>query len=166
MHSLQGRHSRDMPQISAGILMFRLRDKLIEVFLVHPGGPFWAGRDTGAWSIPKGLPEPDEDMLAAAKREFEEETGYKVLGHFHKLSPVKTKSGKIIHAWAVEGDCDPSIIKSTTFLMEWPPRSGRQREFPEIDRAAWFKINDAKNKINQGQRPLLDELQSILSESG
>jgi predicted NUDIX family NTP pyrophosphohydrolase len=154
-----------MSQISAGILMFRLRKKTIEVLLVHPGGPFWAGKADGAWSIPKGLLEPNEEPLAAAQREFEEETGVKVSGHFLRLSPVKTKSGKIIEAWAIEGDCEPSQVRSNTFLIEWPPRSGRQREFPEIDRAAWFEINDAKKTINQGQKGLLDELQRILSES-
>ena len=155
-----------MSQISAGILMFRLRNKTTEVFLVHPGGPFWAGKDLGAWSIPKGLPEAHEDPIVAAQREFEEETGCKVSGHFLQLSPVKTKSGKILQAWAVKGDCDSLTIRSNTFLLEWPPHSGKQKEFPEIDRAAWFDIDEAKRKINQGQRGLLDELQRILSASG
>jgi len=151
-----------MPKISAGLLLYRLRNKEIEVFLVHPGGPFWAGKDIGAWSIPKGLIDPDEDPLSAAQREFHEETGFKVPGRFIQLSPVKTKSGKIIQAWAVEGDYDPSGIKSNTFAMEWPPHSGKQLEFPEVDRAAWFEIEKAKRKINQGQVSLLEELEGMM----
>ncbi len=154
-----------MPKISAGIVMYRMRDGVLQVFLVHPGGPFWAGKDLGAWSIPKGLLNPDEDPLAAAQREFEEETGFKVPGHFIPLAPVKLKSGKVVQAWAVEGDCDPSAIRSNTFSMEWPPRSGRQQEFPEVDRAAWFEFEEAKKKINQGQVGLLEELQHILSKN-
>jgi predicted NUDIX family NTP pyrophosphohydrolase len=153
-----------MPKISAGLLLYRLRNKEIEVFLVHPGGPFWAGKDIGAWSIPKGLIDPDEDPLSAAQREFHEETGFEVSGRFLQLTPVKTKSGKIIQAWAVEGDYDPSEIKSNTFAMEWPPHSGKQKEFPEVDRAAWFEIDEAKRKIHQGQVPLLEELERMLSE--
>lgn len=153
-----------MPKISAGLLLYRLRNKEIEVFLVHPGGPFWSGKDIGAWSIPKGLIDPDEDLLSAAQREFYEETGFKVSGHFLQLSPVKTKSGKTIQAWAVEGNYDPSGIKSNTFTMEWPPHSGKQGEFPEVDRAAWFEIEEAKRKIHQGQVPLIEELELMVSE--
>ena len=144
--------------------MFRFQNKGIEVFLVHPGGPFWTGKDNGAWSIPKGIIEADEEPLSAAKREFEEETGFKVAGNFLRLSPVKMKSGKTIHAWAVESNCEPSEIKSNTFQMEWPPHSGRQGEFPEVDNAAWLGLNEAKKKINIGQVPLLDELQRMLLE--
>jgi predicted NUDIX family NTP pyrophosphohydrolase len=152
-----------MPIISAGILMYRFREGIAEVFLVHPGGPFWSGKDAGAWSIPKGIIDAYEDPLAAARREFEEETGSRVSGDFTQLSSVKLKSGKVLLAWAVEGDCDPSRIRSNTFPMEWPPHSGRQQEFPEVDRAAWFTIGQAKKKINQGQAPLLEELMSILN---
>ena len=157
-------YNEDMPKISAGLLMYRVRSGVLQVFLVHPGGPFWARKDIGAWSIPKGLLDPDEDPLAAAQREFEEETGFKVSGCFIPLAPVKLKSGKVIQAWAVEGDCDPTVIRSNTFAIEWPPRSGRQQEFPEVDRAAWFEIEEAKKKINQGQLGLLEELQHVLSK--
>jgi predicted NUDIX family NTP pyrophosphohydrolase len=153
-----------MPIISAGLLMYRLRKGVAEVFLVHPGGPFWSGKDAGAWSIPKGIINADEDPLAAARREFEEETGFKVSGDFIQLSSVRLKSGKVLLAWAVERDCDPSRIKSNTFLMEWPPHSGRQQEFPEVDRAAWFAIGEARKKINQGQVPLLEELPRVLTK--
>ncbi len=153
-----------MPIISAGLLMYRLRKGVVEVFLVHPGGPFWTGKDAGAWSIPKGIINTDEEPLAAARREFEEETGFKVSGDFTRLSSVRLRSGKVLLAWAVEGDCDPSSIKSNTFLMEWPPHSGRQQEFPEVDRAAWFGIGEAKKKINQGQVPLIEELPRVLNK--
>jgi predicted NUDIX family NTP pyrophosphohydrolase len=152
-----------MPIISAGILMYRFREGVAEVFLVHPGGPFWSGKDAGAWSIPKGIIDAHEDALVAAKREFEEETGSKVSGDFTQLSSVKLKSGKVLLAWAVNGDCDPSEIKSNTFPMEWPPHSGRRQEFPEVDRAAWFTIGEAKKKINPRQVPLLEELMGILN---
>ena len=155
-----------MPKISAGILMYRYQNGMLQVLIVHPGGPFWASKDLGAWSIPKGLIDPGEDPCETAQREFREETGCIVQNHFIPLSPVKMKSGKMVHAWAVEGDCDPSAIKSNTFTMEWPPGSGRQQEFPEVDKAAWFEVEDAKKKINQGQVGLLDELQHFLSEKG
>ena len=145
-------------KISAGLLMYRRGGGALEVFLVHPGGPFWAKKDFGAWSIPKGEFDPGEDPLLAARREFEEETGYQVSGQFLALTPIKQSSGKVIHAWAVEGDCDATAIKSNTFSMEWPPRSGKLQDFPEVDRAAWFAIGDAKERINQGQRGFLDEL--------
>jgi len=135
---------------------------MAEVFLVHPGGPFWAGKDEGAWSIPKGEYDPGEDPLEAAKREFQEETGFGVKGEFLPLAPRKQPSGKIISAWAVEGDCDPSALRSNLFSMEWPPRSGKQQEFPEVDRAGWFSIPAARGKILKGQIPFLDELSEIL----
>lgn len=153
-----------MPKTSAGILMYRWKDKVPEVFLVHPGGPFWEKKDLGAWSIPKGLPDQEEDALAAALREFEEETGFKVAGIFIPLTPVKVKSGKVIHAWAVEGDCDPAELSSNTFSMEWPPHSGRQAEFPEVDRAAWYDLEEAKKKINPGQMRLIEELEGLLED--
>jgi predicted NUDIX family NTP pyrophosphohydrolase len=153
-----------MPEISAGLLLYRVRNREIEVFLVHPGGPFWSGKDIGAWSIPKGLVDPDEDPLSAAQREFHEETGFKVSGYFLQLSPLKTKSGKTIQAWAVEGNYDPLEIKSNTFTMEWPPHSGKRGEFPEVDRAAWFVMKEAKRKIHEAQVPLIEELAHMVSE--
>jgi predicted NUDIX family NTP pyrophosphohydrolase len=152
-----------MPKKSAGILLYRLRDGEMQVFLVHPGGPFWVRKDIGAWSIPKGEFDEDEEPLAAALREFEEETGFGVSGTFIPLSPVKLKSGKIILAWAAEGDCDPSAVRSNTFTVEWPPKSGRQREFPEVDRAEWFTVDEARKKINPGQKTLLEELSRIVA---
>jgi predicted NUDIX family NTP pyrophosphohydrolase len=152
-----------MTRTSAGILLYRYRDGALAVLLVHPGGPFWTTKDLGAWSIPKGLIGPGEDPLAAALREFREETGFRAHGSFIKLSPVKMKSGKVVEAWAVEGDAEASKFESNTFSMEWPPGSGRQGEFPEVDQAAWFEVEEAKRKINQGQMKLLDELQHLLS---
>ncbi len=138
--------------------MYRYRDGRIEFFLVHPGGPLWAKKDKGTWSIPKGLVEEGEDLLEAARREFEEETGIKVESEeYIPLTPVTLKSGKIVYAWAVKGDCDPDMIKSNTFTMEWPPRSGQFKEFPEIDRAGWFAPEEAKDKLNPAQAPLIDE---------
>ncbi len=151
-----------MPKKSAGLLMYRRRRGVLEVFLVHPGGPFWAKKDAGSWSIPKGEYMPGEDPLEAAKREFEEETSFKASGEFIVLTPRKQPSGKVIAAWASEGDCDASAIKSNTFLMEWPSRSGRQQEFPEVDRAGWFSISVAREKIIKGQSGFLDELTQIL----
>ena len=124
-----------MPKVSAGILMYRKRGAILEVFLVHPGGPFFAKKDVGAWGIPKGEIDEGEDALAAAQREFEEETSFKTEGNFFQLTPVTQKSGKIVMAWAVEGDCDPNEMKSNMFTMEWPPRSGKKQEFPEVDLA-------------------------------
>ncbi len=146
-----------MPGISAGLLLYRKRDRWIEVFLIHPGGPFWEKKDLGSWSIPKGLVEEDEDLLDAAKREFHEETGFKASGPFMPLSPVKLKNGKTVYAWAAEGDVDPGAMKSNTFTMEWPPRSGRQQIFPEADRGAWYTLDDAERKITTGQVSLLEE---------
>lgn len=152
-----------MPKLSAGLLMYRRADGHVEVLLVHPGGPFFRHKDEGAWSIPKGEIEPGEDLLAAAQREFEEEVSLRPAGPFTALSPVKQKGGKTVHAWAFEGDCDPAAIESNTFPIEWPPRSGRQSEFPEIDRAEFFDLATARRKINVGQAPLIDELQQLLS---
>jgi predicted NUDIX family NTP pyrophosphohydrolase len=152
-----------MAKKSAGMLVYRMANGILEVFLVHPGGPFWAKKDLGAWSIPKGEYEDGENPLDAAKREVEEETGIKVNGKFEALSPVKQKSGKIVTAWAIEANIDPSTIKSNGFEMEWPPRSGKMKEFPEVDRAAWFTIGEAINKIVEGQIPLLKELESRLN---
>ena len=142
---------------SAGILAYRWRDQP-ELFLVHPGGPFWKNKDDGAWSIPKGEIDPDEEPLSAAQREFEEETGLKAGGTFTPLAPVKIASGKVIEAWAIEHDLDASAIVSNTFEMEWPPRSGNKQAFSEVDRAAWLPGPLAVQKINKGQVPLLVQL--------
>jgi predicted NUDIX family NTP pyrophosphohydrolase len=152
-----------MTMTSAGLLLYKKVQGVFQVFLVHPGGPFFAKKDGGAWSIPKGEIDEGEDPLAAAIREFEEETGCRPEGRFLPLSPVKQKSGKTVLAWAVEGDCDAGTIKSNTFSLEWPPRSGRTQEFPEIDRAGWFTIEEAKRKINPAQAALLDEASSKVS---
>lgn len=147
-----------MPQLSAGLLLFRRTSAGPEVFLVHPGGPFWAKKDAGAWSIPKGLYESDEDPLAAAKREFAEETGFTPEGDTTELGELRQPSGKRIVAWAMEGDLDPAAIKSNLFAMEWPPKSGRLAEFPEVDRAAWFRPAEARSKLLKGQVPFLERL--------
>jgi len=150
---------------SAGILMYRVRNGTVEVFLVHPGGPYWAKKDDGSWSIPKGEFEKAEDPLAAAKREFQEETGFSCSGEFLELAPVKQLGGKTVYAWAISGDCDAEAVRSNTFSIEWPPRSGKRAEFPEVDRAAWFPLDVAKEKIQSGQRGLLQQLESILPPS-
>jgi len=152
-----------MPKQSAGILLFRKINNVLQVFLVHPGGPFFKNKDAGAWSIPKGEFLDDEDPLAAAKREFEEETGQAIDGNFMPLKPVTLKSGKIVHAWAVEGDIDHETIFSNLFEMEWPPKSGKKQSFPEIDRAGWFDIEEAKVKINPGQLGLIDDFLSKIN---
>ena len=152
-------------KLSAGVLLYRLRPEGLEVFLVHPGGPFWKRKDEGAWSIPKGECLESGDLLAEAKREFREETGIELGGLYRPLSPVKQPGGKIVHAWAVEGDLDPSQLKSNTFTLEWPPRSGRQQAFPEVDRGEWFRLTAARTKLLVGQRPLLDELERMLGGS-
>jgi predicted NUDIX family NTP pyrophosphohydrolase len=151
-----------MSKKSAGLIIYRFKGPQLEVFLVHPGGPFWAKKDDGAWSIPKGEYSDDEEPLSVAKREFNEETGREAHGDFIPLKPIKQPSGKIISAWAVEGDCDATRIRSNTFMMQWPPRSGRQAEFPEVDRAGWFTINTATRKILKGQKGFLEELCEIL----
>lgn len=155
-----------MPRISAGLLMYRIRDGVLQVLLAHPGGPLFRNKDEGAWSIPKGEIEPGEDLLDAAQREFEEETGIKPSGPFVPLASIQQKGGKIVHAWAFEGDCDPASIKSNTFTMEWPPRSGQQGEFPEIDRAAFFDLETAKRKIKAAQWGLVTELEMLLRNEG
>lgn len=146
-----------MAKESAGILLFR-KIPQIQFFLVHPGGPFFARKDAGSWTIPKGEFVGPEDPLAAAKREFFEETGATINGTFLQLPTIKQKGGKLVHAWAVEGDIDPLSIRSNTFKIAWPPRSGQLREFPEIDRAGWFEITEAREKINPAQVEWLDEL--------
>lgn len=152
-----------MPKISAGLLMYRIRNSELEILLVHPGGPFFQNKDHGAWSIPKGEIEPGEDLLSAAQREFAEETGFKASPPFIALSPITQKGGKVVHAWAFAGDCDPAQLRSNTFTLEWPPRSGRVQEFPEVDRAEWFGITEAEQKIKAAQIPLLDEVSRLLT---
>jgi predicted NUDIX family NTP pyrophosphohydrolase len=147
---------------SAGIVMYRYCASTLEIFLAHPGGPFWKNKDLGAWSIPKGEFDKGEDPLEAAKREFYEETGFAVNGNFIALGPVRQAGGKLVYAWAVEGNCKAESIKSNSFTLEWPPRSGRHKEFPEVDRAGWFSIELARKKILKGQLVLLDELQRQL----
>ena len=152
-----------MAKTSAGLLMFRRRGGEPEVLLVHPGGPFWAHKDDGAWSIPKGEVEAGEDLLASARREFAEETGFRVEGPFIPLAPLRQPSGKVVHAWAIEGDADPERLRSNVVSIEWPPKSGRRREFPEVDRAGWFSLGQAAQKILPGQRGFLLELASLLA---
>lgn len=145
---------------SAGILLYRRGSRGLEVLLVHPGGPFWKNRDAGAWTIPKGEIAEGEEAFAAARREFREETGVQPQGDAMALAPLQQKGGKWVHAWAIEGDCDAAAIRSNTFSMEWPPRSGRQAEFPEVDRAAWFTADEARERILASQIPFIDELES------
>jgi predicted NUDIX family NTP pyrophosphohydrolase len=148
-----------MPLESAGLLLYR-RSVGLEVFLVHPGGPFFAKRDDGWWTVPKGLVDRDEDPLAAARREFAEETGFALPAgaEFIDLGSVRQKGGKVVRAWAVEGDCEPALLRSNTVTLEWPPRSGRRRDFPEVDRGAFFPLDEARRKILPAQAPLLDRL--------
>ncbi|HEY5381636.1 MAG TPA: cyclodeaminase/cyclohydrolase family protein [Acidobacteriaceae bacterium] len=152
-----------MPKRSAGLLMYRRVAGELEVFLVHPGGPIWAKKDKGAWTIPKGEYEREESPLVAARREFEEETGFQAGGEFVELGTVKQKSGKLVTAWAFEGDCDPAKLKSNTCQIEWPPRSGRRLEIPEVDRGRWFPIEEAGQYIREEQRSLLDTLRNRFS---
>jgi predicted NUDIX family NTP pyrophosphohydrolase len=152
-----------LPKLSAAILLFRKRSSGLQVLLVHPGGPFWKNKDLGAWSIPKGEYTEEEDPLAAAKREFVEETGIEVKGDFLSLGSFKQPSGKKITAWALQGDCSLADVRSNTFTMEWPPKSGRQQEFPEIDRAEWFDLAEAHKRILKGQAAILDCLKSQLN---
>ena len=154
-----------MARPSAGLLMFRRCGDAPEVLLVHPGGPFWTKRDLGAWSIPKGEFAPDEDPLAAARREFEEETGIRPEGEFIPLGSRRQPSGKVVHAWAFESDCDPTAIVSNTFVMEWPPGSGRRQAFPEVDRAGWFPLEAAKRKLVSGQVGFVDGLADLLART-
>ncbi|HEX7227405.1 MAG TPA: NUDIX domain-containing protein [Candidatus Binatia bacterium] len=151
-----------MAKESAGIVLYRYHDSTLEIFLVHPGGPFWKNKDSGAWSIPKGEFDKREDPLRAARREFHEETGCSVDGSFIALTPVRQAGGKMVHAWAVEGDCEAESIRSNSFTIEWPPRSGQRKDFSEVDRAGWFSLELAREKILKGQLMLLDELEQIL----
>ena len=147
-----------MPKISAGVLLYRTREADVQVLLVHPGGPFWAKKDDGAWSIPKGLADEGEDLQAAARREFFEETGAIVPGAFIDLGAHKQPGGKTVVAFACEGDFHPGSLESNVFAMEWPPRSGRTAEFPEVDRAGWFSLDEAVKKVTKGQRPIIAAL--------
>jgi predicted NUDIX family NTP pyrophosphohydrolase len=151
-----------MPKKSAGILPFRTSSGRIEVLLVHPGGPFWARKDDGAWSIPKGEIGDGEDALAAARRELAEETGFALDGEPIPLGTLRQPGGKLVLAWAQRSDADPATLKSNTFSLEWPPGSGRLREYPEVDRAAWFPLEVARRKILKGQLGFLDQLQTVL----
>jgi predicted NUDIX family NTP pyrophosphohydrolase len=152
-----------MPKKSAGFLPYREREGNLEVFLVHMGGPYWSGKDVGAWSIPKGEYESEEDPFTVAKREFQEETGFQAVGEFIALGARKQPSGKIITAWAFAGDFDAGAIRSNTFSMEWPARSGQIQQFPEVDRAEWFTPEMAREKILKGQRAFIEELEHLLN---
>ena len=152
-----------LPKTSAGILLFRRNRGSVEVLLGHPGGPFWKKKDHGAWSIPKGLISFGEAPLDAAKREFEEETGYRPCGEFIALGDAKQPGGKTVHVWATEDDWNPDELKSNMFEMEWPPRSGKHQSFPELDRASWFETEEARERILKGQAVFLDRLQDVLS---
>jgi predicted NUDIX family NTP pyrophosphohydrolase len=147
-----------MPKLSAGILLFRNRPAGVQVLLVHPGGPFWGKKDEGAWSIPKGLADDGEDLIAAARREFFEETGATVSGEFIDLGAHKQAGGKTIVAWGCESDFDPELLKSNSFTIEWPPRSGKTAEFPEVDRAGWYSLDEALKKTTKGQKPIITVL--------
>ena len=151
-----------MPKKSAGLLLYRRTHGALEVFLVHPGGPFWMKKDAASWSIPKGEFVGDEDALDAAQREFREETGLESNGNYQPLTPIRQAGGKIVHAWTVECDVDASAVKSNTFTIEWPMKSGNMREFPEVDRAEWFAMEAARAKLLKSQLPLLDELEILL----
>jgi predicted NUDIX family NTP pyrophosphohydrolase len=156
-----------MAQTSAGLMMYRVRDGRLQVLLVHPGGPYWRNKDEGAWTLPKGEPAGGEDLLSAARREFEEELGIVPEARdarFTELRPVKQKGGKVVYAWCFEGDCDTTAVRSNTFTMEWPPKSGRQAEFPEVDRAEFFDLPTAGRKINPAQIPLLEQLAAIRND--
>jgi predicted NUDIX family NTP pyrophosphohydrolase len=156
------REEKRMPKRSAGLVMYRSSKDGSEVFLVHPGGPFWAKKDSGAWSIPKGELAEGEDPLEAARREFREETGFAAEGDFVELGRVKQPGGKEVAAWAFEGDCDPQELVSNSCTIEWPPRSGRRLEFPEVDRGQWFSIAEARNHILKGQLPFVEKLSELL----
>jgi predicted NUDIX family NTP pyrophosphohydrolase len=152
-----------MPKQAAGILLYRRGTNGLEVLLAHPGGPLWARKDLGAWTIPKGQFADDEGALAAAKREFEEEMGSPAKGEFVALGSIRQPSGKIVHAFTAESDFDVTTVKSNLFTLEWPPRSGRTGEFPEVDRAQWFSVADARQKILKGQEPFIDRLLTLLT---
>lgn len=153
-----------MPKHSAGLLMFRRGKEEIEVFLVHPGGPLWAKKDLGAWSIPKGEVEIGEEPIACARREFEEEIGMKAQGEFISLGEIRQTGGKVVHAWAFEGECDPSTVRSNSFSIIWPPKSGKLQSFPEIDRAEWFSVDDGRSRILKGQIPFLERLMRAIEK--
>jgi predicted NUDIX family NTP pyrophosphohydrolase len=152
-----------MPRVSAGLLTFKRVDGELQVFLVHPGGPFWRNKDFGSWSIPKGEVRDDEDALCCARREFAEETGQKAIGDFISLGEVRQAGGKIVKGWAVEGDCSDQV-QSNKFSMEWPPHSGRRQEFAEVDKAAWFSLRDARRRMNRAQTVFLDRLAGKLRD--
>jgi predicted NUDIX family NTP pyrophosphohydrolase len=152
-----------MPRRSAGLLMYRLRNRHLELFLVHPGGPFWAKKDLGAWSLPKGEYVEGEIPLEAAQREFQEETGFTAQGSFLELGTVQQSGGKLVSAWAFAGDCDPGGLISNRCQLEWPPRSGRMMEFPEVDRGGWFPLGEARERILKSQSPFLDRLSQMLN---
>ncbi|HEY2040510.1 MAG TPA: NUDIX domain-containing protein [Edaphobacter sp.] len=154
-----------MPKQSAGLLMYRHIEKQLEVFLVHPGGPFWVKKDLGAWTIPKGEFAEDENALDAAQREFREETGFTAQGNFFALGTIKQAGGKTVYAWAFEGDCDPAALVSNLCTIEWPPRSGRTMEIPEADRGAWFTISEAREHIHKNQAEFLVRLREHLSSA-
>ena len=151
-----------MAKRSAGLIVYRRRGEDLEVFLVHPGGPFWAKKDLGAWSIPKGEYEEGEEGLDVARREFLEETGFAVDGDFLEVGTIKQAGGKVVTAWAVEGELDAALLRSNVFEMQWPPRSGRLQEFPEVDRGGWFSIEEARGRILKGQVGLLERLEGLL----
>jgi predicted NUDIX family NTP pyrophosphohydrolase len=150
-----------MPRTSAGLAVYRRTERGIEVLLVHPGGPFWRNKDDGAWSFPKGEFTDGEDPLTVARRELAEETGCVADGEFLPLGAVKQAGGKIVHLWAVEGECDAANIRSNTFMAEWPPRSGQRQAFPEVDRAGWFAPDDARRKLLDAQRAFVDRLLEV-----
>jgi predicted NUDIX family NTP pyrophosphohydrolase len=154
-----------MPRLSAGLLLYRVVDRGVQVLLVHPGGPFWARRDAGAWSVPKGEHAPDEEPRSAAEREFQEELGRPAPpGDRRPLGEVSQSGGKLVRAWAVDGDFDVESMQSNTFEMEWPRGSGRRRTFPEVDKAAWWPLEQAREKMVSGQRPFLDRLVALLAD--
>jgi predicted NUDIX family NTP pyrophosphohydrolase len=153
-----------MAEHSAGILLYRRGRAGLEIFLVHPGGPFWAGKDRDAWSIPKGLYAEGEDALSAARREFREETGQEAQGACDLLGTFRQPGGKIVTVYALEGDCDETRIRSNLFSLEWPPRSGRMRDYPEVDRAQWFSLGMVEAKLHKGQKPLIAALKAWLKE--
>jgi predicted NUDIX family NTP pyrophosphohydrolase len=152
-----------MPKTSAGLLMYRHVNEKLEVLLVHPGGPFWKKKDMGAWAIPKGEVKDNEDLFAAAQREFLEETGFTTNGPYIDLGEIRHRSGKRVHVWAFGGDCDPTLLRSNTFEMEWPPKSGKRQTFPEVDKASFYSLEDANEKILEAEAPFLDRLREKLS---
>jgi predicted NUDIX family NTP pyrophosphohydrolase len=159
---MMARADKKMPKRSAGLLLYRRSESGLEVFLVHPGGPYWAKKDRGAWGIPKGEYEADENPLDAARREFTEETGFTAEGKFVELGEVRQKSGKLTSAWAFEGDCDPADLVSNTGDIEWPPRSGRKMTIPEVEAGRWFSLPEAQEYMREDQQPLLERLEAAL----